>query len=117
MLTITELPEEIQETLGQLVTKIKVLYPQSRILLFGSYARGNYNSESDIDIALFLPERCSPLEQRDIFRKICRILRNYCYDIQPQIFFEEEYLHPMGITEEIVGCSIDISDIFRHTVI
>lgn len=31
---------------------IKAKYSFSRIILFGSYAKGNFNDESDIDIAV-----------------------------------------------------------------
>lgn len=112
---LENLPEDIRKAIGHFASEASQMYPKSRILLFGSYARGNYNSQSDIDIALFLPERFRQTERRDIFRGLCRIVRELCYDIQPQIFFEEDYQNPLGITEEIVENGIDISEAFRHT--
>lgn len=42
----------------QLIKELKVLFGNNlqRIILFGSYARGNYNQESDIDIFVLVSE-------------------------------------------------------------
>ena len=36
----------------KIIKVIELFYPQAKIYLFGSYARGDYTSSSDVDIAL-----------------------------------------------------------------
>ena len=41
----------------KIITIIKMFFPQAKIYLFGSYARGDYQRGSDIDIAIDAGER------------------------------------------------------------
>lgn len=46
----------IQELLPGLARSIRELYPDSSVMLFGSYARGDQNEDSDVDICVLVPE-------------------------------------------------------------
>ena len=46
----------------------------NKVILYGSYARGDYNEESDVDIMILAD---IPLHDRDIERKKIRELLNY----------------------------------------
>ena len=48
----TRLPELLQEV----AVSIKTVHPESTVILFGSYARGEQNEESDLDICVLVPE-------------------------------------------------------------
>jgi predicted nucleotidyltransferase len=48
----TKLPELLQEV----AVSIKKVHPESTIILFGSYARGEQNEESDLDICILVNE-------------------------------------------------------------
>ena len=48
----TRLPELLQEV----AVSIKKVHPESTIILFGSYARGEQNEESDLDICVLVSE-------------------------------------------------------------
>ena len=51
-----EIPEDIQFHLKEYVERVKEIYQDNlyQIILFGSYAKGNYGRESDIDIMILL---------------------------------------------------------------
>jgi len=53
---------ELNTIMRQIVDKAVSLYGNSleRVMLFGSYARGDFVAGSDLDVALFL--RCEPVE-------------------------------------------------------
>ena len=44
--------QEIMETIKKYIEKISKYYNIEAIILFGSYAKGNENEDSDIDIAI-----------------------------------------------------------------
>lgn len=50
------MPLAIKELLNQYVTELKNVYGRhlKTVILYGSYARGNYNKDSDIDIMILL---------------------------------------------------------------
>lgn len=47
----------------KIITIIRMFFPQSKIYLFGSYARGDYTRSSDVDIAIDAGEKI-PFEVR-----------------------------------------------------
>jgi predicted nucleotidyltransferase len=46
----------IQEMLPGVARAIKELYPDSSVMLFGSYARGDQREDSDVDLCVLVPE-------------------------------------------------------------
>lgn len=109
-------PDEIVYILKCYVKDISEQLPGCRVLLFGSYAKGTFKKDSDIDIAVFLPSNYLKKDLIRIFRLLCRLSGRYSCDIQPQIFFLDEFYNPTGIVEEIVEYGIDISNINRIAV-
>ena len=55
----THWPAEIQEALRDLQAALRQIYgPQApRLILYGSYARGDANEASDVDVLLVYPEQ------------------------------------------------------------
>ena len=51
-----QLSEKLQEILHEYVAKIKSIYEGklAKVILYGSYARGDYTPESDIDIMILV---------------------------------------------------------------
>jgi predicted nucleotidyltransferase len=49
----------IQEMLPGVARAIKELYPDSSVMLFGSYARGDQRADSDVDLCVLVPELTS----------------------------------------------------------
>ncbi|MCL2171505.1 MAG: nucleotidyltransferase domain-containing protein [Defluviitaleaceae bacterium] len=46
----------LEELLNELANSIISKYPQAQVILFGSYARGDYNKDSDFDICVLVPQ-------------------------------------------------------------
>ena len=51
-----EAKANLPELLKEVATSIKSVHPDSTVILFGSYARGEQNDESDLDICVLVPE-------------------------------------------------------------
>ena len=46
----------IQDDLDAIVSRIGAILPEAKVLLFGSYATGEYRNDSDIDLCVIAPE-------------------------------------------------------------
>jgi hypothetical protein len=58
------------DTLKQKIEELKSLLPISEVVLFGSYARGNYTVRSDVDLlVLYKGESC-----KDAYSTIWKVL-------------------------------------------
>ena len=106
---MTNLNPHIKNVVQSYSEEILLHIPGSRVILFGSYAKGNSTKDSDIDIAVFLPSKFSNTDIITINRLLCKICNKYDTDIQTQIFMQDELLCPIGIVEEIVQYGIDIT--------
>jgi len=50
------LEQSLEELLEEIANSITSQYPQAQVILFGSYARGDYSKDSDFDICVLVPE-------------------------------------------------------------
>ena len=57
MPTRENFPEDIRDYLNYITECIKNTIPVSAIYLFGSYAKGNYRENSDLDIYVVTPDK------------------------------------------------------------
>lgn len=50
------MPQKIQELMSKYVDEVKKIYGQHlrKVILYGSYARGDFHNDSDIDIMILL---------------------------------------------------------------
>lgn len=47
---------DLHELLREVAVSIKSVHPDSTVILFGSFARGEQNDDSDLDICVLVPE-------------------------------------------------------------
>ncbi len=87
---------------------VKGNYDHCRIILFGSYAKGNFNEESDIDIAVIFKDYSNLIEMQ---LELMRLRRNIDSRIEPHPFREREFILSNPIVNEILsyGHEINIS--------
>ena len=87
---------------------IKAKYDCKQIFLFGSYAKGTYQEESDIDIAVILKEFENPM---DIQLELMRLRRKIDSRIEPHPFRERDFNISNPVVHEILehGQRIDVS--------
>ena len=88
---------------------VKSKYDFITIILFGSYAKGNYNRDSDIDIAVVMKDYTNLL---DIQLDLMRLRRNIDSRIEPHPFRENEFNLTNPLVSEILkyGQEIQIAD-------
>lgn len=72
---------------GENLTKERFSF--SNIYLFGSYAKGNYNKESDIDIAIVSDMSAENAEKNRL--SLWKARRNVDYRIEPHFFTEKDF--------------------------
>ena len=87
---------------------VKTNFDCKAIFLFGSYAKGTNNEESDIDIAVILKEFNNPL---DVQLDLMRLRRKIDSRIEPHPFREKDFDLSNPVANEILrhGKRIDIS--------
>lgn len=84
---------------------IKLKYDYVKIILFGSYAKGNFNEDSDIDIAVILKDYNSLI---DIQLDLMRIRRKIDSRIEPHPFREKDFEASNPLVDEILKYGKDV---------
>jgi tRNA nucleotidyltransferase (CCA-adding enzyme) len=53
-------PEELKMILNELIERVRPVFGDKlkKVVLFGSYARGDYDAESDVDVMLMVNDYC-----------------------------------------------------------
>jgi predicted nucleotidyltransferase len=74
-------------------------YSFIKIILFGSYAKGNFNDDSDIDIAVVLKDYSNLI---DMQLELMRLRRKIDSRIEPHPFREREFELSNPIVNEIL---------------
>ena len=85
---------------------VKSRYDFVKIILFGSYAKGNFNEDSDIDIAVILKDYSNLI---DIQLDLMRLRRKIDSRIEPHPFREKDFDITNPIVNEIVKYGQDIN--------
>jgi predicted nucleotidyltransferase len=83
----------------QYANAVKAKYNDSKIILFGSYAKNNFNDDSDIDIAVILKDYNN---LTDIQMELMRIRRKIDSRIEPHPFREKDFHQTNPIVNEII---------------
>jgi len=78
---------------------VKAKYNFIKIILFGSYAKGNYNDDSDIDIAVVFKDYSNLI---DMQLELMRLRRKIDSRIEPHPFRESEFELSNPIVSEII---------------
>ena len=88
------MPMEVKTDLGELLkevaTSIKTVYPSSTVILFGSYARGEQNDNSDLDICVLVPE-ISPRRFDMELNAACSIRRGFPLPLDLLLYTYDEF--------------------------
>lgn len=61
-----------------------------KIILYGSYARGDYRKDSDIDVAVVVPKDSISKNILDDMAKLFKLRRSISTDIEPVLLIDEE---------------------------
>lgn len=85
---------------------IKSKYKIVKVILFGSFAKGNFNEHSDIDIAVVLDDYPNLIE---IQLELMRLRRKIDSRIEPHPFRKEEFDISNPLAYEIIQYGQDIN--------
>ena len=90
------LPVEIGSCLKQYISELQKIYKDNldKVILYGSYARGDYTEDSDVDIMILL--RISDLEIKNYRESLSELTydfnTNYDIDIKPIAKNKDEFI-------------------------
>ena len=102
-----KIPESIQKMVDDYIDNLSRQISIEKVILFGSYAKGNTRKDSDVDIAIF----------SDYFKSMSRVdgiqfllfrAMDYDIDLEPQPFTMDEYKDPVGLVHDILRTGIEI---------
>jgi predicted nucleotidyltransferase len=80
-------------------------YPVNRVILFGSYAKGNPHPDSDIDLAIILKELPDPFQtQVDLLK----LTWNFNTMVEPHPYDEDDFNSSQPIINHIRQTGIEI---------
>ena len=71
----------------------------NKIILYGSYARGDFRKDSDIDVAVVVPRSSISDDILKDMAKLFKLRRSISNDIEPVLLIDEE--DPSGFLESI----------------
>jgi predicted nucleotidyltransferase len=71
----------------------------NKIILYGSYARGDFRKDSDIDVAVVVPRNSISKNILDDMAKLFKLRRSISNDIEPVLIIDED--DPSGFLESI----------------
>jgi predicted nucleotidyltransferase len=104
---MSQIPEKVKNVVRNYLNKIGNQIPVRKAILFGSYAKGTFDEESDVDLAIF----SEYFEGTSRVEGITYLLLNamdYDIDLEPVAFTDKEYDERLGIVDEIIKTGIEI---------
>ena len=90
--------KEVDRKLKKYISLVKKEYSPKKIVLYGSYARGNYTEYSDIDIAVIVEEIKGDF--LELITRLYKLRRNIDTKIEPVLL--EENNDRSGFLESIL---------------
>lgn len=104
---MSSIPVQIEQAIIEYLANISKLIPIDKAILFGSYAKGNYNDDSDVDLAIF-SRYFNDKDRLDNFRLLFLEAMNFSVDLQPLPFTEDDLLNPQGFVKEIFKTGVEV---------
>ena len=87
------------DTLDEIVKRIRTSFQPEKIILFGSYARGDATEESDVDLLIVAETDLSPFER---FPAVSRLLADIPAAFDIIVKTPEEYRRRRSVVNHIV---------------
>ncbi len=78
---------KLVEEYAKIVVKNMIV---NKIILYGSYARGDYKKDSDIDVAVVVPRSSLSKDILEDMAKLFKLRREISTDIEPVLLIDED---------------------------
>jgi predicted nucleotidyltransferase len=88
------------------IDEVRARYDISRALLFGSFAKGNYHIDSDIDIAIIF-KNVNNLFDTQV--ELMQLRSNSNLQIEPHAFRESEFISDNPLAYEVMQNHVELS--------
>lgn len=105
---MASVPQPIQEIISDYLQRIGNQIKINKVILFGSYAKGQSSSDSDIDLAVFSDDFIG-MEPIERFRFLFLQGTDYGLDLQPLAFTIGDLTEPAGLVAEILKTGQEIA--------
>lgn len=106
---MVKIPREVEGVIKDYLKELGSDISIEKAILFGSYAKGNYGEDSDIDLAIF-SDYFKDISQINGIRYLLKRTRNYKgLDIQAIPFVKEDYEKQIDFAKEIILTGIEIN--------
>ena len=105
---MADIPIEVLEIAKKYLDKVKSRIPVDRAYLFGSYAKGSFNKDSDVDIAVFSPV-FENMTRIDGLTLLLMLALGFDADLQPQPFTALDFEEDSGLASEIRKTGIELT--------
>jgi uncharacterized protein len=100
-------PSKIMSVIQSYLAQISKEIPIQKAFLFGSYAKGTFDEESDVDLAIFSDYFQHKTKVEGITYLMLRAV-DYPFDLQPIAFDMQEYEERLGLVEEIMETGVEL---------
>ena len=104
------IPDKITEVISEYISILSSEIAIEKVFLFGSYAKGTYHENSDIDIAVYSKDFSTETRIEDMTYLLDKTW-GLGLDIQPYPFGTDDYEDPVGIVEEILATGIELKTV------
>jgi len=101
-------PQEVLSVTTDYVNKLRKQIPVEKVVLFGSYAKGTYEVDSDVDLAVF-SSFFESMSRVDGLTFLLMQALEYKLDIQAQPYTMSDYVKQTGLVDEILRTGIEIT--------
>ena len=101
--------KDILNSINDFIEEIKKYYNVAAIILFGSYAKGTENEDSDIDIAIITDDiKCNDIFDEQLNLK--KLRRNIDYRIEPHLIEVADFDNvETPFVEEVINTGIKVA--------
>ncbi len=105
---MVKIPDDIRKIVEDYLKELSLEIKIDRAILFGSYAKGNYRADSDIDLAIF-SDSFKDMDRIESIKYLLKKARKFRgVDLQPISFTNEDYEERLGIVDDVLKTGIEL---------
>ena len=104
---MANIPENIRNVVESYLKDLESEIHIDKAILFGSYSKGSYSPDSDIDLAIF-SDSFKDMDRIESIKYLLKKARKYRgFDLQPISFTTQDYKEKIGIVDEVLKTGIN----------
>lgn len=106
---MAKIPENIKNIIEDYLRDLDAEIKVEKAVLFGSYAKGTYDEDSDIDLAIF-SDYFKDMKRVEGIKYLLRKARKYRgIDLEPISFTKQDYEERIGFVQEVLKDGIEFN--------